>query len=195
MAQNIPLLLTLVRLFSVFLIFPPLFLATPWQTSFGWAVFVCLIFLAVGMTDFFDGWLARAQKMETVLGRVLDPIADKVFIMAMLVFLAVAGRLDTVLVILLVAREFLVAGLREAAPEAGCSVPVSWWGKGKMAAQLLLCAFLIVHPGYYGCSCGPIFFFEYALLSLTIFLSLFSAILYIRCFLKHAGCSIRTPRG
>lgn len=193
-SYNVPLLLTLLRLFSVFLIFPPLFLALPWQSTFGWAVVVGMIFLALGLTDFIDGWLARIWRMETVLGRVLDPIADKVFIMGALFFLAVAGRIDTLIAIVLVAREFLVAGLREAAPEVGTAIPVSWWGKGKMAAQLFLCTFLIIHPGYYGCSCFPICFFEYLFLGTTVFLSVMSAILYVRSFLRQAGCSIRKPQ-
>lgn len=194
-SYNVPLFLTLLRLFSVFIILPPLFLALPWQSTFGWAVVVGMIFLALGLTDFVDGWLARIWRMDTVLGRILDPIADKIFIAAGLIFLAGAGRIDPIIVIVLIAREFLVAGLREAAPEVGTAIPVSWWGKGKMAAQLFLCTFLIVHPGYYGCSCGPIQFFEYILLIVTVLLSVMSALLYVRSFLRQAGCSIRKPRG
>lgn len=194
-SYNLPLFLTLIRLFSVFIILPPLFLALPWQCSFGWAFSVAIIFLALGLTDFIDGWLARVWHMDTVLGRVLDPIADKIFIAAGLIFLSGAGRIDPVIVIVLIAREFLVAGLREAAPQVGTSVPVSWWGKSKMAAQLFLCTFLIVHPGYYGCSCFPIQFFEYVLLTVTVLLSVLSALLYVRDFLRQAGCSIRQTQG
>lgn len=192
--RDLPFFLTLLRLFAAFLVFPPLFLLTPWQTSSVWAIIVCFLFLVVGLTDFIDGWLARLWRVETTLGRVLDPIADKVFIMGALFFLSVAGRIDVVIAILLVAREFLVMGLREVSPELGCSVPVSWWGKGKMAVQLLLCSYLIIHPGYYGCACGVIFTIEYLLLTGAVLLSLISAVLYVRRFLSQAGCSIRKPQ-
>lgn len=188
---NVPLFLTLFRLFSVFIVLPPIFLILPWQTSFSCAVFVSSIFFLIGITDFVDGFIARKYKMESPLGQVLDPIADKIFIMAGLFFLAVAGRIETVIAIVLVGREFLVAGLREVAPRFGSVVPVNWLGKGKMASQLLLSVFLIVHPGYYGCRCFPIFFFEYLLLAITLFLSVFSAFFYVRSFLRQAGCSIR----
>ncbi|MCL5436361.1 MAG: CDP-diacylglycerol--glycerol-3-phosphate 3-phosphatidyltransferase [Candidatus Dependentiae bacterium] len=188
--QSLPLLLTLIRLFSPFLIFPPLFLVLPWQTSFGWAVLVCAVVLCIGITDFVDGWLARLYGQETVLGRVLDPIADKVFVMSVLFFLVGAGRIDVLVAIVLVAREFLVAGLREAASQVtGSVLRVSRWGKAKMALQLTLCVFLIVHPGYYGCACSLMYTIEYVLVGAALGLSLVSAALYVRRFLRQAGCS------
>lgn len=187
---NVPLFLTLSRLFAAVILFPPLFLLCPWETSFPWACFVSFVFFLVGMTDFVDGWYARAYKQETVLGRVLDPIADKVYIMAALMLLASAGRIDFILVMLLIGREFLVSGIREAAPEFGCSVPVSWWGKWKMAVQLVMCAYLIVDPIYYGCDCLPTRFLGIFLICSALFLSFISAWFYVRRFFsKKFSCN------
>lgn len=107
------------------------------------------IFAAAGITDFFDGYLARAWSQQSTLGRMLDPIADKLLVAACLLVL-VADR--TILgwslwaAIVILCREILVSGLREFLSELRVSVPVSRVAKYKTTLQLIAIGFLIAGP-------------------------------------------------
>ncbi len=107
------------------------------------------IFVAAGITDFLDGYFARAWKQQSSLGRMLDPIADKLLVSAALLMLAanqtIAGWSLWAGVIIL-SREILVSGLREFLSELNVSVPVTQLAKWKTTAQMLAIGFLIVGP-------------------------------------------------
>ena len=115
-----------------------------------WMRWVALaIFIAAGITDFFDGYLARAWSQQSILGRMLDPIADKLLVAASLMVLVadrtIAGwSLWAAIVIL--CREILVSGLREFLGELRVSVPVSRVAKYKTTVQLVAIGFLIAGP-------------------------------------------------
>jgi cardiolipin synthase len=104
------------------------------------------IFVAAGITDFLDGWLARAWGLQTAIGRMLDPIADKLLVAAALMMLAadqtIAGWSLWAGVIIL-SREILVSGLREFLAELSVSVPVSKLAKWKTSLQLVAIGFLL----------------------------------------------------
>jgi cardiolipin synthase len=107
------------------------------------------IFIAAGITDYFDGYFARAYAQQSVLGRMLDPIADKLLVAASLLMLAadhtVAGiHLWAAIVIL--CREVLVSGLREYLAELKVGMPVSKVAKWKTVLQLVAIGFLIAGP-------------------------------------------------
>lgn len=108
-----------------------------------------LIFVAAAVTDFFDGYLARKWGQQSALGRMLDPIADKVLVAAVLLVLAaestVAGAHIWAAIIIL-SREVLVSGLREFLAELQVSVPVTAVAKWKTTVQLLAVGFLIAGP-------------------------------------------------
>jgi CDP-diacylglycerol--glycerol-3-phosphate 3-phosphatidyltransferase len=93
------------------------------------------VFAAAMATDQIDGWLARRQGGSSALGSVLDPVADKVLVMAMLIMVLAAGAFPGWMVALIVAREFLVSGLRVAAIERGVVIPARELGKLKTWAQ------------------------------------------------------------
>src|SRR5579864_4974950 len=115
-----------------------------------WARWTALaIFVAAAVTDFFDGYLARAWSQQSSLGRMLDPIADKLLVAAVLLALVadktIAGwSLWAAIVIL--CREILVSGLREYLAELRVSVPVSTVAKWKTTTQLVALGFLIAGP-------------------------------------------------
>jgi CDP-diacylglycerol--glycerol-3-phosphate 3-phosphatidyltransferase/cardiolipin synthase len=142
---NLPNLLTYGRVVAVPLVVAFLF----WPTEY-WARWTALaIYVAAAITDFFDGYLARAWSQQSSLGRMLDPIADKLLVAAVLLALVadktIAGwSLWAAIVIL--CREILVSGLREYLAELRVSVPVSTVAKWKTAAQLVALAFLIAGP-------------------------------------------------
>ena len=107
------------------------------------------IFIAAGVTDFFDGYLARAWDQQSSLGRMLDPIADKLLVAACLLLLAADGTIagwSLWAAIVILCREILVSGLREYLAELKVSVPVTRLAKWKTAAQLVAIGFLLAGP-------------------------------------------------
>lgn len=96
-----------------------------------------LLFGIAAITDFLDGWLARNMKLESVIGKFLDPLADKLIVMACFVCLVQIERVPAWLVAVLLAREISITGLRSIASTEGLSVDVSQSGKLKTALQLI----------------------------------------------------------
>src|SRR5579871_1177444 len=142
---SLPNILTYARVVAVPLVAGLLFWPDePWAR---WSALA--IFVAAGVTDFFDGYLARAWSQQSSLGRMLDPIADKLLVAATLLVLAadrvIAGwSLWAAIVIL--CREILVSGLREFLAELRVPVPVSTIAKWKTTVQLIAIGFLIAGP-------------------------------------------------
>ena len=104
------------------------------------------IFIVAGITDFLDGYLARLWKQQSSLGRMLDPIADKLLVAATLLVLAWDGTIwgvHLVAAVVILCREILVSGLREFLAELQVPVPVSQLAKWKTAIQLTAIGFLI----------------------------------------------------
>jgi CDP-diacylglycerol--glycerol-3-phosphate 3-phosphatidyltransferase len=146
-----------------------------------------LLYGASAITDFIDGYLARKWNQITLLGKFLDPLADKILVMATLVWMVPLGRIDAWLVVLLLARELSITGLRSVASSEGLVISARQLGKRKTALQLLGILCLIVHFEY------PIIFvgayINFHLVGLyTIYISLvfsiFSAIEYIGLFAR-----------
>jgi CDP-diacylglycerol--glycerol-3-phosphate 3-phosphatidyltransferase len=107
------------------------------------------IFIAAAISDFFDGYLARLWQLQSSLGRMLDPIADKVLVAVVLLVLSADGILfggHIWAAIIILTREVLVSGLREYLGELQVSVPVTKIAKWKTAVQLLAIGFLIAGP-------------------------------------------------
>ena len=103
------------------------------------------IFVAAALSDFLDGWLARRLDQHSLLGRILDPIADKLLVAAALVMLATDDRAPVIAVVAILGREFLISGLREAL--AGTvALPVQPLAKWKTAAQMSAVALLLLAP-------------------------------------------------
>ncbi|WP_372421916.1 CDP-diacylglycerol--glycerol-3-phosphate 3-phosphatidyltransferase [Salinarimonas chemoclinalis] len=144
-ALSLPNLLTYGRCLAV----PAVVVLLFWPNE-SWARWWALgIFVAAAITDYFDGWLARAWNQQSALGRMLDPIADKLLVAAVLMMLVahetIAGwNIWAAIVILL--REILVSGLREFLAELKVSVPVSRVAKYKTTLQLVALGFLVAGP-------------------------------------------------
>ena len=108
-----------------------------------------IIFIAAAISDFFDGYLARKWQMHTSLGRMLDPIADKVLVAVVLLVLSADGILfggHIWAAIIILSREVLVSGLREYLGELQVSLPVTKIAKWKTTVQLVAVGFLIAGP-------------------------------------------------
>ncbi len=94
------------------------------------------LFAAAALSDGLDGWLARRLDARSALGRILDPIADKVLVCGVIVVLGAAGEAPVAAVLVIVAREFLVAGLREALAAQRIEVRVTPFSKAKTVLQM-----------------------------------------------------------
>lgn len=109
-----------------------------------WAILI--LFVAAAATDYLDGWLARALGQDSDLGRLLDPIADKIMVAAVLLALVGFGPLGgihLIPVVIILARELAVSGLREFLAERRIGAPVTKLAKWKTAAQMLSLALLL----------------------------------------------------
>jgi len=132
---NVPNVLTVVRILLV----PVLVVALLVETENG-DLLAAAIFAVASVTDFVDGWLARRRSDVTNFGKVMDPIADKLLIIAALVTLVSLERLAAWVAMVIIARELAVTVARAAAPEI---IPAAGWGKAKTAVQVLAILCLI----------------------------------------------------
>jgi CDP-diacylglycerol--glycerol-3-phosphate 3-phosphatidyltransferase len=107
-----------------------------------------LLYLVAAITDSLDGWLARRRKQVSVLGKFLDPLADKLMVTAVLVFLTAVDRCPPWLTVALLARELAVTGLRAIAVSEGLVLSASDTGKQKTALQIVGTMFLLIHFRY-----------------------------------------------
>ncbi len=151
---QIPNLLTILRIFFV-----PLLVALLVQDSWGVSVWgrkvsneaiALAVFLAAGLTDLLDGYLARRWQKITTVGTLLDPIADKLLISAALIALVQRQVVPAWMVIVVLGREFAVTGLRSIAAAEGFTIQASELGKWKMVSQILAVVLLIlsIHHGW-----------------------------------------------
>src|SRR5512136_1706124 len=144
--MNLPNTLTLVRIFLVPIVVAML-LVVEIRT---WALLGASLFLAAALTDLLDGYIARRRKQVTTLGRLLDPIADKLLISSALIALVQLNIAPSWMVVIIIGREFAVSGLRSIAAHEGFSIDVSTLGKGKMVTQVAAVVGIILGHKYHG---------------------------------------------
>ena len=138
--KNIPNYLTIIRLVSIPIIVMTFYFDdSKFAHRVGGIVFAC-----ASLTDFFDGYLARKYNLISSFGRMFDPIADKVLVGCVLVMLVKDNRADEIPCLLILAREFVVAGFREFLAQVQVSVPVSRLAKIKTTIQMVSMTMLIV---------------------------------------------------
>lgn len=155
------------------------------------AAFVVVI---AGITDLMDGWLARKWNIESLLGKFLDPVADKLFLMVGLVMLMKLDRVEPWLVMLLLSREMLITGLRGVAAGEGLIISAGQFGKLKLTFQLIGLGFLMWYGSVFGFSAFEIGTY---ILYFALFISLYSGFFYLRDFfisLKDKRGYIRPPK-
>src|SRR5512140_1689231 len=126
----------------------PVFLYFTWAESKVNSFTAGIVYAVTGTTDFLDGWVARKKGLVTVIGKFLDPLADKLIVMAALVMLVHLGRVAAWVVIVIMAREFMVTGLRTIAMSEGIVIAAGQEGKSKTAFQVAAITFLIIHYTY-----------------------------------------------
>jgi CDP-diacylglycerol--glycerol-3-phosphate 3-phosphatidyltransferase len=128
---NLPNVLTVVRILAVPVVVVALLDETPNGDALAAAVFAL-----AALTDGLDGYIARSRDSVTTFGKLMDPLADKLLIVAALVALVSLGRLAAWVAMVIIAREVAVTGLRAVAAEQGVVISASWLGKLKTALQV-----------------------------------------------------------
>jgi CDP-diacylglycerol--glycerol-3-phosphate 3-phosphatidyltransferase len=183
---NAPNAITLTRIAMI-----PVFLWFTYHESRVDSFIACLVYAVTSATDFLDGWIARKKGLVTLIGKFLDPLADKLVVMAALVMLVHLGRVGAWVVILIMAREFIITGLRAIAVGEGIVIAAGQEGKYKTAFQLAGISFLLLHYTY------PVdwLFVSFDLdankvgawlLYISLVFSIVSAVFYIRDFVRAA---------
>jgi cardiolipin synthase len=153
-----------------------------------WLRWVALVFfIAAGVTDFFDGYFARIWGQQSSLGKMLDPIADKLLVSASLLMLAAGDTIhgwSLLVAVIILCREILVSGLREYLAELRVSVPVSRLAKWKTTGQMVAIGFLIA--GEAGDRIVPVVTeIGLLLLWLSALLTLYTGYDYMRAGLRY----------
>ena len=149
----------------------PLFLG--WDPS--WLdYFAGLIFVIASVTDFFDGYIARSWNQMTKIGGILDPLADKMLMLAGFIGLMVLDRASAFAVFLILSREFFITGLRVVAVSEGKDVSSTMAGKIKTVIQMIAIGFLIMD--------WP---FGALLLWIAVSITLYSGYEYVRDYFKN----------
>jgi len=140
---NLPNILTLLRIGSIPVI--AAILLSPSRSAGFWAA---VIFAVASITDWLDGYLARRMGIVTVFGKFLDPIADKLIVMSVLIMILPYGRAPAWMVLIILGREIIITGLRGLASTEGIIIPASNLGKFKTIFQIVAILGLLLHYDY-----------------------------------------------
>lgn len=140
--MNLPNKLTIFRVILIpFFVF---FLLAPYFESYGNYIAVA-IFIVASITDFLDGKIARKYNLVTNFGKFMDPLADKLLVCSALICLIQLELIPAWVVIIIIAREFIISGFRLIASDNGVVIAASYWGKFKTAFQMLTVIVLILN--------------------------------------------------
>ena len=175
---NIPNILAFIRILLAPLMFV-LLVNRDWAIfdgiHYSWLDFFAgFIFVIASSTDFFDGYIARTFNQITMLGKILDPLADKMLTLAGFLGLMMLGRADEWAIYLIITRELFITGLRVSAVTQNIDVSASFVGKVKTVVQMIAIGFLLMEW-----SGGE------EILWLAVILTLYSGYEYVRDFFKN----------
>jgi len=147
MLFNLPNLLTWLRILAIPLLIAVFYLPERWLTGYERNLISSILFAAAAATDWLDGYLARRLNQTSAFGAFLDPVADKLMVAAALIVLLQLGRLDAIVVFIIIGREIAISALREwmAKVGRGKSMAVNFLGKIKTTSQLAAIPLLLYH--------------------------------------------------
>lgn len=179
MDKNIPNYLTIVRIISI----PIIIMSFYFDNSKSAHRLGAVVFAIASFTDFFDGFLARKYNLISSFGKMFDPIADKVLVGCVLLMLVKFNRANEIPCLLILAREFVVAGFREFLAQVRVSIPVTWIAKIKTCIQMIAITMLLI--GSSGSGIESLDFIGHVCLWITAILTLASGYSYLKASIEY----------
>ena len=140
--MNLPNKLTVVRMVLVPFFVAALLLSKT-NDSLKWVALA--LFVIASLTDFADGHIARKYNLITNFGKFMDPLADKILTISGMICLIELGRIPSWIVVIIVAREFIISGFRLVAAENGVVIAANYWGKFKTTFQMIMIILMIMN--------------------------------------------------
>lgn len=134
------------------------------------------IFLIASLTDTLDGYIARSRNLVTNLGKFLDPLADKLLVSAALIAFVQTNEISSVVVIIIISREFIITGFRAVAAEKNVVIAASFWGKLKTIFQMIMIMYVLTD--FYNYNQTTIIIKD-ILIILTVIFTILSAVDYL----------------
>lgn len=169
--MNIPNKLSLLRIFLII----PYVVFMQGEAVFGeMSIYIALIiFIVASLTDTLDGYIARKYNLITNFGKLVDPLADKLLVCAALICLMEKGLISSIVLIIIISREFIISGFRLIAVEEGIVIAAGIWGKLKTISQMVMLIFLMLYKIKIFYILGNVFIY------ISVGLTVFSLIEYV----------------
>ena len=188
MILNIPNLITLSRIVLIPLLIGIYYLPSDWLTDANKDVTATVIFIVAGITDWLDGYLARRLNQMSAFGAFLDPVADKLIVVAALIVLMRFDppRVHDIVALIIIGREVAISALREWMAKVGqaTSVAVAFIGKLKTVSQMIAIPLLLFHDRLFGVDCQ---WWGTILINIAAVLTVASMLYYLRKALPYAA--------
>ncbi len=166
--MNLPNKLTTMRMILV-----PVFIAL---YLLNYNIASAVVFIIAAFTDFLDGYIARKRNLITNYGKIMDPLADKLLVTSAFVCMVQTGAVAGWMVIVILAREFAITGLRAVAASEGVVIAAAWSGKVKTVTQMIAVIFLITENWPFSLTGFP---FADIMLWIAVIMTVYSGIEYI----------------
>ena len=175
--MNLPNKLTMFRVILIpFFVF---FLLAPYFEGYGNYVAVA-IFIVASLTDLLDGKIARKYNLVTNVGKFMDPLADKMLVSSAFICLVAQNKIAAWIVIVIIAREFVISGFRLVASDSGVVIAASYWGKFKTNFQMFAIILLMLNLGEnFPAYAGGIHIVEQILIYIALILTIVSLVDYL----------------
>ncbi len=187
MPLNLPNLITWLRIILIPLLIGIFYLPDDWLSPGGKNTAACTVFVVAALSDWLDGYLARALNQTSAFGAFLDPVADKLIVAAALIVLLQLERVEPVIALIIIGREIAISALREWMAKLGQagSVAVAFVGKVKTASQMVAIPLLLYHDALFGVLSTQ--WLGTVLINIAAVLTVISMVHYLRRALPYAG--------
>lgn len=187
MPLNLPNLVTWLRIVLIPLLIGIFYLPDAWLSMSGKNLAACVVFVVAALSDWLDGYLARALNQTSAFGAFLDPVADKLIVVAALVVLLQLERVEPVIALIIIGREIAISALREWMAKLGqsASVAVAFVGKIKTASQMVAIPLLLYHEELLGIVSTQ--WVGTVLINVAAVLTVVSMLHYLRRALPHTA--------
>lgn len=187
MPLNLPNLVTWLRIILIPLLIGIFYLPDAWLSPTGKNMTACAVFVVAALSDWLDGYLARALNQMSAFGAFLDPVADKLIVAAALIVLLQLERVEPVIALIIIGREIAISALREWMAKLGQagSVAVAFVGKVKTVSQMVVIPLLLYHDALFGVISTH--WLGTLLINIAAVLTVISMVHYLRRALPYAG--------